>query len=314
MSEAQAANPVQEEASGPTFEQGSEEAAIQALSQRNSEAQQDAETPTDEPSDEAEAEPSNGEPDEADDAEGQLAEVEYEGKTYKVPPELEKAILRQSDYSRKMGVVAEQEKDYKQRIETATLLIEAADKLADVRANAKAIDAQIAQFDGVDWDALEREDPSKASLYAVKLMRLQQQKQQTDAEGQGLQSRIEQERQADIQAKRAEMHKTLAKELRGWGDEMGKQITQYAYSKGFGERDLLSLTDPKFVIALDKARRYDALQEGKAQWTAKAKETPPLAKPGAKRPAVNQSADAMARFGKSKSDEDAIAALSSRRK
>lgn len=314
MSDNLNANPVQEEAIAQNFESGSEEAAIEALAKRTSEAEQDQETPTDEPQDDADAEPGDGETEDADDTAEELAEVEYEGRTYKVPPELQKAILRQSDYSRKMGVVAEKEKDYTQRIETATRLIDGAEKFAKVLAKAEALDTQIAQYEGVDWDALERDDPGRASILAVKLMRLQQQRKDAEAEGHQMQAQIAKDRNADVVAKRAEMHKTLTKELKGWGDEMGAKITQYAYSKGYTEEDLHQVTDPKWVIAMDRARRYDALQEGKAQWTAKAKDLPPVAKPGAKRAVANPGADAMARFGKSKSDEDAIAALSSRRK
>lgn len=303
-----------EEANEPTFEPGSEDEAINAFNQRASEANQDAETPEDEPEGEAEEEPEEGDPEEAE-PEEQLAEVEYEGKTYKVPPELEKAILRQSDYSRKMNEVSAKEKEYTQRIQQAEALGEIAEKRAEALAEIKSLDAQIDAYSKIDWAKAEAETPAEAALAALKLMNLQNARKEANDKAKAIEQEFGANRQKLHTAKRDEMLAALEKDLKGWGDELGTKITQYAVKSGFTPQEIFEVTDPRWVIAMDKARKFDAIQEGKASIKdAKTKHAPPVAKPGAKRPPVNQAADAMARLTRSKTPEDAIAAFEARAK
>lgn len=319
-----ASQPQEQKTHVVTAETGSEDEAVNALMKReaqqgqaedqseaSSEAEADPETLTDEPENEADAETDEGDPEDAED-EGELVEVEYEGKAFKVPPELKDAVLRKADYSRNMQEVSAQRKEVAQRIESADKLIEGAEKYAEVLAQVSVIDQQIKQLESIDFDALERDDPAQASILALKLMRAQQSRDKAVNGAQGIEAELEAERQKIDTAKRGEMLKALEKDLPGWGDELGTKITQYAIKHGFTASDLQSLTDPKVVIALNKARKFDAIQEGKAAVKTKAQNAPPVVKPGAKRPAVNPADNAMARFAKSKSDEDAIAALESR--
>lgn len=301
----------QEEAEQPNFEAGSEDEAANAFAKRDSEVDRSTETPEDEPEADADEEPGDGEPEEADAAE-KLVEVEYEGKTYEVPPEIEKAVLRQADYSRKMNEVGAKEKEAQQRIETADKLIEGAEKYAKVLAKTEQIDAQLAQFEGTDWARLEAENPAQASLMGLKVLQLQQAKTNAVSEGEKLQSQLDTERAKTNDAKRGEMVKALAKDLPGWGDELGQKITQYAISKGYSVDEIRSVTDPRWVIAMDRARKFDALQESKASIKAKAKDAPPVVKPGARRPAVSNVDSAMARLKQSNSLEDAEAAFLAR--
>jgi len=266
------------------------------------------------------AEESTEEADEADpqeeDEAGELVEVEIDGVKVSLPPDqadkLQKGYLRQSDYSRRMNEVTEKEKAYTQRIEIAEKLVEGAEKYAKALAEVNSIDAEIKQFESVNWQQLEREDPSRASLMAVKLMRLQQARQDAVNQAQSVDREIAEHRMKDIDAKRAEMDKVLRKELKGWGDELGVEITKYALDTGWTREALSSLTDPQVVIALDKARRFDALQKSKETIKAKAKEAPPVVKPGASRPSVDKKTEAMSRLRKSGSMDDAEAAFLAR--
>ena len=302
-----------EEATGPTFEAGSEDDAVNALNKRDAEANQDPETPEDEPESEADEEPSDGEPDEAE-TEEELAEVEYEGKTYKVPPELEKAVLRQADYSRKMNEVSAKEKDYTQRLEQIETLDQTVEKRVEVMAEIKSLDERIKAYEGIDWAKAKVETPGEAAMAAVELMELKQARQHADDKSKSIESEFSQGRFKLLNEKRADMVKVLAKDLPGWGEELGTKITQHAISKGWTAEELQTLTNPRVVMALDAERKYELAQKGKAELKAKVKDVPQVVKPGAKRPIVPQSKTAMDRFKHTKSDEDAIAALESRTK
>jgi len=296
-----------------TAESGSEDEAIALFNQRaQSQATDDqSDEPTDDPGEVDPQEATVADPEELTDAEDNLVEVEFEGKTYSVPPEIQKSLLRQADYSRQSQVVAAAKKDYAQRIESADKLIEGAEKFAEVIAEGKALDAQIKSFDGMDWTALERDDPARASLLAVKLLQLQQARASIDGKAQAIERDLADGRSKDQAAKQAEMLKVLAKEFPGWGEEAGTRVTTYAIKAGFTPDEIRNFTDPKLVLALEKARKFDAIQDGKNKALAQTREAQPVARPGAPR-RTTAVADAQTRFQKSTSPEDAVALFEAR--
>lgn len=293
-----------------TAEPGSEDEAISAFNQRaTSKAPEATETVTDEPPEEA-TEEAQSDPEEADPAE-QLIELEYEGKTYKVQPGLKDAVLRKQDYSRVMQEVSSAKKDYTQRIESATKLYEGAEKYAKALAEVQLHEQTLEQFKTVDFDKLEIEDPARASILAVKLIRAQNARDQAVTKAKAIDTELADGRAKDVQAKQVDMFKTLQKDFAGWGEEAGTRVTQYALKTGWSADELRGLTDPKVVIALEKARKFDAIQDGKAAALSKAKDAPPVAKPGAPR-RVDAQQDTKARFMKSNSPEDAEALFHAR--
>lgn len=311
----EAPTPESQNPQGETEDLGSLDAAAAAFAaqeQSLEDTEEEAE-PDPEAAEETEQEADEADPDEESEA-GELVEVEIEGKTYKVPPELQKGYLRQQDYSRRMNEVSEKEKAYTQRLEVAEKLVQGAEKYASALAEVNQIDAEIKQFDDVNWQQLESSDPSRASLMAVKLMRLQQARQSAVDKAQAVDREIAEAKTKTIDAKREEMDKVLRKELKGWGDELGTQITRYALETGWTREQLSNLTDAQVVIALDKARRFDALKKSTDSVKAKAKDAPPVVKPGAPRPVPNKTDEAMTRLRKSNSLDDAAAAFLSRMK
>jgi hypothetical protein len=223
-------------------EPGSEDEAIEAFNRRlQSEAQTEQDPPADDPDEGAtdpEADPEEGEAEpEAADPAGDLVEVEFEGETFEVPPKLKDALLRKADYSR-----AEAKKDYAQRIESATKLIEGAEKYAEAIAEGKQLEAQIKQFKAVDWKSLRSTDPAQAALMAVELMELRQARVQIDSKAEAINREIADGRSKDQQAKQAEMLKVLAKEFPGWGEEAGSWSRTTPSKRVYGEEIATSPT------------------------------------------------------------------------
>ena len=129
----EAPTPETQNASAEPDDLGSLDAAAAAFatkeqSEEAAHPEEEAE-PAHETEEETEQEAEEADPDEESESD-ELVEVEIEGKTYKVPPELQKGYLRQSDYSRKMNEVSEKEKAYSQRLEVAEKLYEGAEKFA----------------------------------------------------------------------------------------------------------------------------------------------------------------------------------------
>ena len=147
-------------------EVGSLDAAALAFQQREealAQPEQEAEAETETQDDDPDAEASDGESDEDTDEPEELVDAELEGKHYKVPPAVHKAMLRQADYSRNMNEFSQAKKVLTQRSEHVEVAFEAAAKKADALATVKLIEHQLKQYEALDFNQIKAEDPARAS-------------------------------------------------------------------------------------------------------------------------------------------------------
>ncbi len=268
-------------------------------------------TPADEPAEDADPDAVEADPDDAPEAE-ELAEVEIGGKTYKVPAEVEKAILRQADYSRKMNEVGAKDKTLNERLATVETLEKSVEERAEALAEVRSIDARIKQYEGIDWPKAKAENPAEAAMAAIELLSLKDQRKDAVQAAANVARDLTASRSKLLDSARSEMDAALKKDLPGWGDKLGTDITRYALDNRVALKSLQELTDPAIVVALDKARRYDALQAAKTTLKAKAQDAPKVVKPGAPR-RVNPDA-VMDQLRKTNTQEAAEAAFLSRMK
>ena len=299
-------------------ELGSLDAAALAFEKREQALAEAGEPETETETDEAEpdAEASDGEPDE--ETEQELEEVTVEGVTLNLPKDqaeaLRKSTLRQADYSRKMNEVSAKEKQAQAAIDTAEKLRQGAEKFADVLATVRMLDQQIKQYEGLDWQKLRAEDPGNYAAYAADLQTLKLNKQQTEMQARGVAAEVEETNGKALQSKRAEMFDALAKQIPGWSNQKGQEITEYAIAQGMAFETLAKATDPALVVALEKARKFDALQKSKTELKAKAKEAPPVLKPGVRQAVKTPQEDAMIALRKFKTRDAAEVAFLARMK
>ena len=227
----------------------------------------EAETLEAEATDETEGEP----------AAPEFVSVEYDGEEFEVPPQLKDALLRQSDYTKKLQDVSSQRKAVEEQ--RAGLEQQAAvqqETIQDVAA-VKAIDQQIEQYAALNWTELYQQDASQAGILNHQKQELESQRQQTI-------NRLEQ-RQAQFQSQRAETHakaveqgqEVLSREIDGWSPELGKTIADYGISQGLSAQAVASIADPVHVKLIDKARRYDELVAKQKAAKPKAQAEPPKA-------------------------------------
>lgn len=300
------ASPVNE----PTGSDDEAIAAFERLGESTDEPQTKEPDPADEPEDDAETEADEADPDEAE-TEEELVEVEADGKTYKVPEAVQKAMLRQSDYSRKMNEVSAKEKTLSERLETIEAVQDIAEKRAEALAQVHAIDARIKGYEGIDWGKARAENPSEAAMAAVELLTLRDQRKDAVQAAANIARELTEKQTTLHETARDEMDANLKKSLKGWGDELGTKVTKYALDLGVSMKTLRQLTDPAVVIALEKARRFDALQSAKGELKAKAADAPRVSKPGAPRRA-DPKAEVMQRLRSENTQEAAEAAFLSR--
>lgn len=216
-----------------------------------------ADVETDELPEGAELEESTADPDEE--------EVEYEGEKYKVPAKLKDALLRQSDYTRKTQEVAEirrQAEAEKQQIAQEREFIQ--HNLKDV-ATVTALDQQIAQYQGVNWDQLTESDPVQAMKLERQLRNLQSQREQAAAAVTQRQAHFVQVQQQEAARQLQEGQRVLQREIPGWNESLARELVDYGLKRGYAPEVLQNIRNPQFVIDLHNSYQFTKLREKASQ-------------------------------------------------
>ena len=259
----------------------------QALGPLTEDVQEEPEAePETEP--EAEQEPeADGEPEGEPDAEPEAAptdeEVEFDGERFKLPPKVAEVVKKadslQADYTRKTQEVAETKRiveDKKQYLEAQELILQHA--FTDA-AEVQSIQAQLQQFDALDWKTLVAEDAQKA--LQLNLARQQLQSKLTEKQ-QRLQQIVQQAQAAKAQHTRQQMELGMAEVQRRIGkvdDKVRQTLLGAAREYGMAESHLM---DPVVIHALSDAAKWRALQQSKPQVTKKVQQAKAAPQPSAR--------------------------------
>ena len=192
----------------------------------------------------------NPEEGESEELEPEFVELERDGKLYKVPVDLKDDFLRQSDYTRKTQEIAAERKalaEAKERVQ------QAGEAEVTARAQVIAIEAAMQQYQNVDWDALEAQDPVSAQRHFRQFMQLQA----AHGEAQNAYKSAVESRTLETQqeaAKRIEQGLTeLQRDIPNWGPELANQLVDFGERFGFSREYMQSVDDPKLVKLMHMA-------------------------------------------------------------
>lgn len=179
------------------------------------------------------------------------AEIELNGKRYRVPAELKDGYLMQADYTRKTQANAELGRQYEAKIAEANRALELSNEEMRARAHLIGIDAELKNYAEVDWNRLEAEDPITAQSHFRRWQMLKDQKAQ--AEGFINQKATERTQltQQDTARRLEETRQYAVKNIKGWTPELDAQITQFAEKElGFPRDTLMAAYNPQVYRAL----------------------------------------------------------------
>lgn len=273
----------------------------------------DTETHDADGADDADESPDEGNEDAADDAEPELIDVEFEGKQYKVPPELKDALLMRKDYTTKTQEVAEQRKQLE--AERTHFHQSAALQQQNIQDYAKlfSLDNQIEAYANVNWSELINNDPVEAQKHQMHLTQLKDQRNQL---AQGITYRQQQQQQMTLQQQHELVQRgaaQLAREIPNWGTELKQALSKTGVeSYGFSADELEGLTDPRMVKVLHDAHQYRALKAKRADTKNKVATAPKFVQPNAK-PAGSQKSErnkrALQNFRQRRDEKSAVALL-----
>lgn len=204
-------------------------------------------------------------------------EIELEGQKVKVPKAVKPLLMMQADYTRKTQEVAEQRKAVEAEREAVANQAKAEREYIQEIAQVVAIDNALKQYEQVNWQQLNAQDPVQAQALFFQFQQLKDAR--NAAAGQIQQKELTRKQQEEQQAlakqqesakRREECYATIAKEIKGWGSDLAKQLDATASEFGFTSQELGQWTDPRLVKLLHEAHVGRQLLK---------KQTPPTPKP-----------------------------------
>lgn len=172
------------------------------------------------------AEPEEIEGDEAEADEPEMFDYEEGGKKYRVPVDLKSHLLRQADYTRKTQEVAEAKRALEADREAATAWRKAEETVRTKMGETAFLNAQLAEFDKIDWARWFRENPQAAQAADVQRRQLERQRDTARAAIEEANRRYEAETQQSV-AKRLDATRDYAsKNIAGWTPARDNQILE----------------------------------------------------------------------------------------
>lgn len=250
----------------------------------------EAEAEHPEPDEATESEEAPSSEDDADEGEPSQDETESEPTRYRLPDgtevtadeveEWRKGHLRQSDYTRKAQELAEKRKATEEREahiaqqaqyfdQTMPIVMQIAQSRIPPAPDPKLMDTDLVGYmqQKEAHDAAMREVQELQGAYDYRQQQIQQE-----------QARVQQEQMQNAQAELVRMMPELKDpaKVKALRTEFETALPNYGYTA----EDVNHLTDPRQVSILKKAIAYDKLMANKPKAIDKAKDAPPVQKPG----------------------------------
>jgi len=217
-------------------------------------------------------------------------ELEINGEKVKLTAdEAKNGYLRQQDYTQKAQRLSQERQEWNQHVARQAAEVQ---QYAQEIGQLQGIDAGLAEYHQVDWDALRESDPVAYGVHVADFNRMQARRGEVErAIFQKQQSLTAAQQQAQQQAfaqqaQEAQAH--MASIVPGFGKEHIGEMKAIGQKAGFTDAELAQVTDKRMLEVLWKASQFDKQQSTKQQAIKKVSALPtkaskpaPAAKPAA---------------------------------
>lgn len=171
-------------------------------------------------------------------------------------------------------------------------------------------------YQKVDWNALRVQNPAEFAALQAEFQQRQGQIGQFVQQVQAMAAQEAQQQQQAMHQSLAQEHERLMNARPEWRnadsfDKAREQMKQYARSVGFQDAELNSIQDHRYMLILNDAASYRALQAAAPQVLKQVRQAPPMAKPGSRvdvNPQEAKKQQALDRLKRNPRDMDAQAA------
>lgn len=228
-------------------------------------------------------------------------EVEVGGKKIAMPKsiaaEVKAGMMRNADYTQKTQAVAAERKAIEAEREQVRQQAAQHQQYLDDVADLRAVEKQLKQFGGVDWQRLSDEDPVTAQKLHFQYQELQREHQkaaQAITQKQHENALAEQQSSAK-QVQEAEAY--VQREIPGWTQERAAKVQAYAAAEGLkldAATAKVLIQNPVLLKIMHKAELFDQLAKKQtAKPAAPAAPPAPVTRVGAARATAAKDPDKM---------------------
>src|ERR1700690_1115473 len=209
----------------------------------------------------------------------ELAELEWDGKTYNVPKNLKDAFMRNDDYTKKTQALSETRSGYEQMralSEQRVLESRFSESIQGETQELAVIDAYLQQAAKMDWSAMNTEQimRNKIELDSIKERKAALKEAIDQKRG-----KFDNEFKAKINELRSKSREIVSKSIQGYGEETEKAMRAFALAEGLTETEFDSISlDPRSFKIVYKAMQFDKVQANVGKATDAASK---VIKPGA---------------------------------
>lgn len=209
--------------------------------------------------------PEGGAEGEAEDFE----DIEIDGELYSVPKKLRGSFLMQSDYTRKTQEVADAKRNLEAREAEIKQQAEALQQDAEDRARGFWLEQQIAPYAKMtpaDWSKFEDDDPVGAQKHWRYFQTLKDQRGEVATRIEKNARERAEKADADLHNRAQEAMRVVARDIKGWGPELARQLTEYGLAQGFTLAELQAMnTNARDIKLLHKSFERDQLVKKQEQ-------------------------------------------------
>lgn len=187
------------------------------------------------------------------DPEHELAEIELNGKKYQIHPDLRDGFLMHADYTRKTQEVAAMRKEAENFKAEAEKIYSTSNEEIEARAALHGVDAQLNQFQNLDWNRLEQEDPLGAQSAWRNFQMLKEQRSQIAQYLDTAQTQRFAKAEQDIANRLQETRRFAEQNIPGWNPEIDAKVVKFAEGIGFARDQLAAAMTPQVYQMLHLA-------------------------------------------------------------
>jgi Asp-tRNA(Asn)/Glu-tRNA(Gln) amidotransferase A subunit family amidase len=188
--------------------------------------------------------------------EDDFEELDWNGKTVKVPKGLKDGLMFQADYTRKTQEVAATRKELEAERERIAQQAKATEQELQARAQLQHIDSELKRFEQFDWaryQAYRQQDPIAADEAWNYVQHLRAQKGELSTTiSQAEQARVEQANREV--GERLQKTSEFARTLPGYSPQTEVEVIEFAREQGFTDDDLRRNMNPAVFKMLWLAR------------------------------------------------------------
>jgi len=218
-------------------------------------------------------------------AQPEEVEVEIEGDKYLIPRKIADRFIHHADYTRKTMDLAEMRRATAAEREVLLLDKAFSESTAEVRNEASMLDAQIAQYRRVDWEALDSEQLLKAR---ARLDSLKERRAEIETTIAAERRKFDERLQGITAEARAAGQKYIEQHLPKFDASAKQSLFNYGVAEGYTREEMQKLMDPRLVVTMWKASQWDALQASKPSQLKRAANAAPTVRPGASQPKLSR--------------------------